>query len=144
MLPGDGGKCLFLYCVHVDKRVVEIRSFYINLPIGAIAIFIILVYFHTPPQAKPATASVREKVLNLDTLGTILILSALVCVLLVMQWGGTTRSWSSSEVIGTLAGFVLLTALFVANETWQGERALMVPRILKKRIIFTCCIYVFL
>ena len=141
---GDGGKSLSLLFGYMEAKLIDGYSFYVNLPIGAISFAIILVYFHTPPQAKPATASLREKVLNIDTVGTMLVISALICILLDMQWGGTTKSWSSSDVIGTLVGFVLLTLLFTLNEIWQGERALMVPRILKQRIVATCCLYVFL
>lgn len=86
----------------------------------------------------------KEKLLNLDLVGTFTVIAAVVCILLDMQWGGTTKSWSSPDVIGTLVGFALLSAVFIGNEIWQGERALMVPRILKQRTVATCCLYVFL
>lgn len=77
-------------------------------------------------------------------MGTLLIIGALACILLDLEWGGVTNGWGSSPVIGTLVGFGILTAVFIANELWMQERALLIPRILKKRTVFTCCIYVLL
>ncbi|MCJ1439371.1 hypothetical protein MMC27_008763 [Xylographa pallens] len=117
--------------------------FYINLPIGGASLALLLLFFKTPHEAKPAQAKLQEKLLSMDPIGIALILAALTCILLDMEWGGTTKPWSSPDVIGTLVGFVFLAFLFIVNETWQGERALMVPRILRQRTIATCCIYVF-
>ena len=120
------------------------QSFYINLPVGGVSLAIILRYFKTPKAANPTPTPLKQKLINMDLIGTFTIMVALICILLVMQWGGVTKSWSSPDVIGTLIGFVLLTVLFVANEIWQGEQALMVPRLMKQRTIATCCLYVFL
>lgn len=132
--------------MNIIRRRVQLiaSSFYINLPVGGASLAIILIFFKTPNAAKPQAATVQEKLLNVDLIGTFTIIAALVCVLLDMQWGGTTKSWSSPDVIGTLVGFMLLTVVFVVNEIWQGERALMIPRILKQRTVATCCLYVFL
>ncbi len=105
---------------------------------------IILRYFKTPKAANATPATLKQKLVNMDLIGTFTIMVALICILLVMQWGGITKPWNSPDVIGTLIGFVLLTILFVANEIWQGEQALMVPRLMKQRTIATCCLYVFL
>ena len=79
----------------------------------------------------------------MDFPGTFIIMAAVVCYLLALQWGGTTKSWSDSTVIGTLIGFGLLTILFVAVEYLQGERALLQGRLLKQRIFAVTCTYVF-
>lgn len=80
----------------------------------------------------------------MDLVGTFTIMAAVVCYLLSLQWGGATKSWSDSDVVGTLVGFGLLLILFIAIEWWMGERALIPGRILKERNILVSCIYVFL
>jgi MFS transporter, DHA2 family, glioxin efflux transporter len=121
-----------------------ISSFYINLPVGGVSIFSILFFFKTPAGAKPVDVPLREKLLQMDLVGTFTIVAALVCFLLAMQWGGLTKAWNSSEVVGTLVGFVVLTIVFVTVEVFQGERALMVPRLLMTRAIASYCAFIFL
>jgi hypothetical protein len=111
------------------------RCFYLNLPTGGASALIILLFFQTPPAAKPATASLREKILQMDPLGTTLLLGAIISYILALQYGGQTYSWDSSTVIGLLIGFVVLTVVFAIFEVWQGERSMLVPRILNSRVI---------
>lgn len=61
-----------------------------------------------------------------------------------MQWGGATKAWNSATVIGTLVGFGLMTVAFAGIQVWQGEKASLVPRILKRRVIAGVCVFVFL
>ena len=116
--------------------------FYINLPIGGAAAVIIFFTFKVPKAVKPAPASLREKLLQMDLVGTFTIMAAVVCFLLALQWGGVTKSWKDSSVIGTLVGFVLLLVAFALNEYLMGERALLQGRLLKKRIVLVACLYV--
>lgn len=80
----------------------------------------------------------------MDLIGTSLVLAAVTCLLLALQWGGVTKAWSDSEVIGTLVGFGLITILFVGVEWWQGDRALLLARVLKRREVWTGCMFNFL
>lgn len=118
------------------------NSFYINLPIGGLSAAIILFFFTTPPQAKPTRAPWQEKILQMDLPGTFTILAAVICYLLALQWGGVTKSWNDSTVIGTLVGFGLLVILFVVIEWYSGERALIPFRLLKNRNVAVACAYV--
>ncbi|MCJ1243670.1 hypothetical protein MMC30_000867 [Trapelia coarctata] len=116
--------------------------FYINLPVGGAAAVIIFFTFVAPDAAKPAVASLKEKLLQMDPVGTFTIMAAVVCYLLALQWGGVTKPWTDSTVIGTLVGFLLLLILFFVNEYFMGERALLQGRLLKNRIIIVACLYV--
>lgn len=107
----------------------------VNLPIGGISAVIITFLFTTPAQAVPVKASLKEKFLQMDIPGSFVIMGAIVCYILALQWGGQTKAWNSSEVIGTLVGFVLILAVWVAIEWYQGERAMIVGRLLKDRHI---------
>jgi MFS transporter, DHA2 family, glioxin efflux transporter len=65
----------------------------------------------------------------MDLLGTFTIMAAVVCYLLALQWGGVTKKWSDSTVIGTLIGFCLLAIAFVINEYIMSDRALLQGRL---------------
>jgi MFS family permease len=109
--------------------------FYINLPIGGVAAVLIFFFFNTPRAAKPQQATLGEKFLQMDLLGTFILMAAFVCLILALQWGGTTKSWGSADVIGVLVGFALLITLFIGIEIWLDDRALIVPRLMKQKTI---------
>ncbi|KAK5116980.1 hypothetical protein LTR62_006701 [Meristemomyces frigidus] len=107
----------------------------VNFPIGALSLAIIVVFFTVPAHAKPTKAIMREVFLSADIGGTIILLTALACFLLAMQWGGTSKAWSSASVVAT---FVLAAALGIAFEVleWRlGERAAINGRLLKNKTI---------
>ncbi|KAI4183803.1 MAG: hypothetical protein L6R41_005182 [Letrouitia leprolyta] len=116
--------------------------FYINLPLGGAGAAILLFLFKTPKEFKPAEASMKEKILQMDPIGTITIMAAVVCYVLALQYGGITKPWSSSTVIGLLVGFGLFVIVFIINEWYQDERALIQKRLLKTRILWVACLYV--
>ena len=118
--------------------------FYINLPVGGASAAVIFLFFQTPKAAKPQQASWKEKLLQMDLPGTFTIMSAIVCYLLALQWGGTTKSWNSADVIGTLVGFGLLIILFVVIEWYSGNYALLQFRLLKDRTLGAMCAFVFI
>lgn len=117
--------------------------FYINLPIGGLAGAIIFLMFKTPKTAVPVEAPLREKILQMDPLGTGIIIPAVVCYILALQWGGQSATWHSGKVVATLVVFGVLIIAFCINEYFQGEHAIVVPRLLKNRIISVGMVYVF-
>jgi len=91
--------------------------FYINLPLGIIALIALLVYL-------PANISVRSNrhtgwaaIRRIDFLGALLSSGATVCLLLGLTWGSNqTYDWNSPQVIGVLvAADVLLIVFFIAE-----------------------------
>jgi EmrB/QacA subfamily drug resistance transporter len=81
--------------------------FYVNLPVGAIALTVIGVAFHTREE------HVRHQ---MDYLGAALLAAALAAVVLFTSLGGTTWAWSSPQIVALIvAGAVLLPAFVVAE-----------------------------
>jgi hypothetical protein len=117
--------------------------FWINLPIGGVTAAVVVLVYKTPKAAQPQQATLREKLLQMDLVGTFLVMAAVVCFILAFQWGGSFKSWSDSTVIGTLVGFVLISAVFVANELYMGDRAILEPRLMAMRRIWANCAHVF-
>lgn len=104
---------------------------------------ILFVFFQAPAASKPVKATWREKILQMDPLGTFIIMAAIICYILALQWGGTTRAWGDSTVIGTLVGFVLLLITFGVNEYYMGDRALLQGSLIGNRAIMVNCSYIF-
>ncbi|GAA0701445.1 MFS transporter [Kitasatospora atroaurantiaca] len=89
--------------------------FYVNLPVGAVALGVIATVLHG--------IEVRRKH-TIDYLGTALIASVATCLVLMTSLGGTTWSWGSWQIIGLgVLGVVLLVA-FVAVERAAAEPVL--------------------
>jgi hypothetical protein len=113
------------------------------LPIGGLAAGIIFFFFRTPKAARPQPATLKEKLLQMDFPGTFAIMIAIVCYLLAMQWGGTTKPWSDGSVIAVLVVFGLMVIVFLVIEYFQGDRALLQGRLLKDRTIAAMSAYIF-
>lgn len=97
---------------------------------------ILTFFFKTPKRAVTVKATWKEKFLQIDLLGSFVIMAAAVCFLLAMEWGGTSKKWDSGSVIGVLVGFGVLVILFAIVEWKQGERAVIVGRLLRERTIY--------
>jgi hypothetical protein len=117
--------------------------FYINLPIGGLACLLTLFFFHTPTAAKPVDASLREKFLQMDLVGTGFIMAGIISFILAMQYGGQTKSWHSPDVVGLLVGFVLIFIAFGVWEYFQGDRAMLLPRLIKRRSLWAGSLFQF-
>lgn len=117
--------------------------FYINLPIGGVSGLIILLFFSTPNAAKPAPAALREKLMQMDPVGVVLVMGAVIAYILALQYGGQTHPWNSSEVVGLLVGFVLIVLVFVVWEWVQKDRAMLPARLAANRTYLVASLFAF-
>lgn len=72
----------------------------------------------------------------MDLPGTALTIGASLALLLALQYGGITHPWDSGTVIGLLVGFGLMVLALIMLEIWQGERAMLTPRLLRQRTVW--------
>ncbi|MBB4663500.1 MFS transporter [Conexibacter arvalis] len=86
--------------------------FYINLPIGAVALVVIAAVL-------PASDIRRQHAV--DWLGTALMATGVSCLILFLSLGGTTQPWGSPQSLALAAGGVVLTSLFVLAERRAAE-----------------------
>ncbi|KAM3080707.1 hypothetical protein ACMFMG_005641 [Clarireedia jacksonii] len=107
--------------------------FYINLPIGALVVSVLLITIDS--SGSVTTDSFRQQLKKFDRLGTIVFIPGIVCLLLALQWGGSTYSWASARIITlfTLGGLLLI--LFIIIQFQSGENATVPIRIIKQRSI---------
>jgi EmrB/QacA subfamily drug resistance transporter len=94
--------------------------FYINLPLGIVALIVIAAVL-------PATGQ-RERH-RIDYLGTLLIVGWAVGLVLMTTWGGTQYAWSSAPIIALGAGSVALIAVWLLVERRAAE-PIMPPALL--------------
>ena len=109
--------------------------FYINLPIGAVTVAAIIIFFKSPKREKEGAIGFSARFKQFDPIGTIFFLPAIVCLLLALQWGGSKYPWSNGRIIAlfVLAGVLLIG--FVIVQIWKGESATVPPRIFWQRSI---------
>lgn len=79
----------------------------------------------------------------MDLLGTVLIMGASLALLLALQYGGVTYPWDSGVVIGLLVGAFAMILALIAAEMWQGERAMLTPRLLRQRTVWVNSVWGF-
>ncbi|MFI5939430.1 DHA2 family efflux MFS transporter permease subunit [Streptomyces uncialis] len=89
--------------------------FYVNLPLGAVALVVIATSLRIPR---------RDTRHTIDYLGTFLIASVATCLVLVASLGGTTWAWDSAPIIGLALLGLLLAVAFVAVERRAAEPVL--------------------
>lgn len=85
--------------------------FWINLPLTAIALVILLPRMHLLP--------VNHRRRKVDWLGGALLMTSAIVVLLVLTWGGVRYAWSSPLILAMMCAALVLLGLFV----WHAERA---------------------
>ncbi|MBT2443871.1 MFS transporter [Streptomyces sp. ISL-36] len=87
-------------------------SFYINLPLGVIALAMVTAVLHLPRKER-ATGT------RIDFLGAGLLTVGITSIVLVTTWGGTEYAWGSATIVGlSLAGVAALAAFL-----WAETRA---------------------
>src|SRR6266536_2516636 len=86
--------------------------FYVNLPIGLIALAVIATAF------QPRTYHVKH---TIDYLGAALLAGGLSAIVLYTSLGGTTYSWTSPWMLALIVGGVVLLAAFVFAEGRAAE-----------------------
>ena len=101
--------------------------FYVNIPLGIIALLTIAARLHLP---------VKRSVKRIDWFGSALLSASVVPIILATVWGGITYPWGSSTIIGLFGGGLLAAILFVLWERRLGLDA-VIPMHMFKNEIFT-------
>jgi EmrB/QacA subfamily drug resistance transporter len=86
--------------------------FFINLPLGAAALVVVIRTMTMPFQT-------REH--RIDYAGAALLTAGLTALLLALAWGGTSYAWVSAPVLGCAAGGLILLAAFAARQRRAAE-----------------------
>ncbi|KAI3323478.1 MFS general substrate transporter [Xylariaceae sp. AK1471] len=117
--------------------------FFINLPIGAVTLVVIALFFPDPAQKKPAKETFMERLMRFDPIGTLIFIPAIVSLLLALQWGGTTYAWNNGRIIGLFVVFGVLIFAFLFVQWRQQENATVPPRIFRNRTVWAGSFFAF-
>jgi MFS family permease len=86
--------------------------FYVNMPIGALAVVIVIfrLHLHQPRN--------RHRI---DYLGVVLLSGGVAALTLMTSWGGTEYAWGSTTILGLAGAGVALLVAFAAQERRAAE-----------------------
>lgn len=106
-----------------------------SLPIGGFTVAVVLLVLRMPRDAKDSEKPYLERIKELDLIGASILIPAIICLLLALQWGGNTYPWNDSRIIGLFVGAGLLLIIFIYSQIRLGDKATLPPRILKQRTV---------
>jgi EmrB/QacA subfamily drug resistance transporter len=86
--------------------------FYVNMPIGALAVLVVAtrLHLHTPAQRH-----------DIDYLGAGLLTAGVSALILLTTWGGNEYAWGSPTIVGLAVAGVALLCVFVWHERRAAE-----------------------
>jgi EmrB/QacA subfamily drug resistance transporter len=99
--------------------------FYINVPVGIVALGLITFGFRRPHHR------VTHRI---DYEGALLLTAATITLLLVLSWGGVQYAWSSPLIMGLSAATAALSVLLVLQERRTPEPVLS-PHIFHNKVV---------
>jgi hypothetical protein len=117
--------------------------FYINLPIGGVAIFGIVFFFRSPKRAIQNSVGFSERLKEFDPFGTVVFIPAVICLLLALEWGGTKYSFANGRIIALFVIFGILVVAFIGIQFWKGDTATVPPRIMNQRTMIGGSLFIF-
>ncbi|KAF3762099.1 MFS general substrate transporter [Cryphonectria parasitica EP155] len=108
--------------------------FYINLPIGGVIMVLLFFFLHLPDHPG-SNVPFKERIRQVNALGFVCLVPGIICLCLVLQWGGTTYSWGDGRIIGLFVVAFLLLIGFILVQVWLPDQAIMPPRVFVQRSI---------
>jgi EmrB/QacA subfamily drug resistance transporter len=111
-----------LFTEHLSWRWI----FYINLPLGALALYLVATRLHLP---------VKTHKHRVDYAGAALLSLSVMSLILLSVWAGVDYAWGSAQILGLAAATLFFGALFI----WRERRAAepVIPLNLFKNDIMT-------
>lgn len=124
----------------LTDRVTWRWCFWINLPFGGVSLAVVG-FFFSNPERQYSHIPFKARLKEVDLIGAVFLICAIVSLLLALQWGGQTYPWKNSKVWGTLLGFGLIIIVFIVIQVYQKDRATIPVRVFKQQTVLTSCIF---
>ena len=97
--------------------------------------------YRIPKREKlPVVAQIKR----IDPIGIMFFIPSMVCLILALQWGGSTYSWSAPKIIGLLVTFSVLFIAFIVVEVLTPETAMAPTRVVLNRSVAGSMTFMFL
>ncbi|KAK6813035.1 hypothetical protein RU639_010755 [Aspergillus parasiticus] len=117
--------------------------FWLNLPVGGFTMVVFIFLFKNPESQKVTDEPFFTKIKQLNIMSLLIFTGSVVCLLLALQWGGTTYSWSSGRVIAPLVVAAVSFGGFIAFEVLQKDAATIPRSVILNRTAGLCLVYAF-
>ncbi|NTU22786.1 MFS transporter [Brevibacillus sp. HB1.2] len=101
--------------------------FYINVPIGAVSLWLISMYYKE---------SLEYRKQSIDWWGAITLVGAVVSLMFALELGGNQYAWDSMQIIGLFSSFFLLFVIFLFVEKRASDPIISFS-MFKKRLFAT-------
>jgi EmrB/QacA subfamily drug resistance transporter len=111
-----------LFTEHLSWRWI----FYINVPLGIVALFVVATVLHIPVNRVPH---------KIDWAGTAFLSIGVTCIILLTTWAGSQYAWGSAVIIGLGLVALVTLGIFCWIETRVSEP--IIPLWLFKNRTFT-------
>lgn len=89
--------------------------FYINVPLGLLALLIVAVMLRLPRAGRKP---------HVDYAGAAVLTAAVTCLVLILTWGGTSYDWASWTIGGLAVAVVALAGLWILAERRAADPVL--------------------
>ncbi|WML45847.1 MDR family MFS transporter [Neobacillus sp. PS3-40] len=108
--------------------------FYVNVPIGILALFFIIRYYKE---------SLQHSKQRVDWIGAITLVISVVCLMFALEFGGKEYDWNSPQILGLFgSAFIFLVAFFIAEV--KAKEPILPLWLFKQRLFATSQILAFL
>ena len=137
--------------------------FYINLPIGGLVLVFVFFFLDVKGHPSNQKTTLREKISQFNLDGLLTLLPGVICLCLALEWGGFVFSvsfaskarwkmwfadiiqWSNGRITALLVLAFFLLIVFVIDQLWRKEKAIVPPQIFAQRSIaggfwVSCCV----
>ncbi|KAJ3076782.1 hypothetical protein HDU98_000082 [Podochytrium sp. JEL0797] len=105
--------------------------FYINLPLGAFTLFIVIYFLNFPSEE----GSMKDKLARIDYMGAITLFAAIVCLITPLQLGGSLWAWNAPSTIVMFVLCPLFFALFAYIELRVAKEPIVPARLFVNRSV---------
>jgi EmrB/QacA subfamily drug resistance transporter len=103
-------------------------GFWLNIPLGAIAILAAVFFLKLPKKSQRA---------RLDVFGILTMAIAVTSLILATSWGGNTYEWDSWQIILLFVSTAVFGALFVLAERFAAEPIIPLHLFAKRNFVLT-------
>ncbi|CZT02703.1 related to DHA14-like major facilitator efflux transporter [Rhynchosporium agropyri] len=111
------------------NRVSWRWCFYINLPLGGLALAVLVFFLKLHNPRTP----IKQGLAAIDWIGNLLIIGGTLMVLMGLQFGGVEFAWKSATVICLIVFGAVSVALFCIYESRFATYPVIPPRIFRHR-----------
>ncbi|KAF9339143.1 hypothetical protein BGZ91_006905 [Linnemannia elongata] len=111
--------------------------FYMNIPIGAVGFLMVAKFYQIPFER---SENLKTKLRRVDYVGVLFIIASVLCLLLPLNWGGTTYAWNSAVIIVLLCLCFVFIAALVFIELRALEPVLPMTLFLNREVALACAV----